>query len=59
MIDQLLQYLGDRVDQDVSFNKICELFFFPFAWLMGVDGEDCREVAILIGLKIIGNEFIA
>ena len=26
---------------------------------MGVDGEDCDEVAILIGLKIVANEFVA
>lgn len=59
MLDQLLMYLGDRVDLDVSFNRICEIFFFPLAWLMGVDGEDCEEVARLIGLKIVANEFVA
>ena len=59
MLDQLLIYLGNRVDLDVSFNRICEIVFFPLAWLMGVDGEDCEEVARLIGLKIVANEFVA
>ena len=59
MLDQLLIYLGNRVDLDVSFNRICEIIFFPLAWLMGVDGEDCKEVALLIGLKIVANEFVA
>ena len=59
MVDQLLIYLGGRVDLDVSFQRICEIVFFPCAWLMGVDGEDCNQVAILIGLKIVANEFVA
>ena len=59
MLDQLLIYLGDRVDISLSFNIICQYVFWPFAWLMGVDAEDCEEVAILIGLKIFANEFVA
>lgn len=59
MLDALLGYLGDRVDVTMSFNIVCEYLFYPFAWLMGVDPEDCSEVAILIGLKIFANEFVA
>lgn len=59
MLDQLLIYMGDRVDIDLNFNKICEIFFYPFAWLIGVDGEDCQEVARLLGIKIFANEFVA
>jgi nucleoside transporter len=59
MLDALLAYLGDRVDVTVSFNIVCEYLFYPVAWLMGVDQEDCSEVAILIGLKIFANEFVA
>lgn len=59
MIDQMLIYLGNRVDLDLSFNRLCECLFYPVAWLMGVDGDDCNEVAILLGLKIFANEFVA
>lgn len=59
MLDALLGYLGDRVDVTLSFNIVCEYLFYPVAWLMGVDREDCSEVAILIGLKIFANEFVA
>jgi nucleoside transporter len=59
MLDGLLFYLGDKVDITLSFNIICEYVFYPFAWLMGVDPDDCSEVAILIGLKIFANEFVA
>ena len=37
------------------FSKI----FIPMAWLMGVEWEDCGEVARLIGLKTVVNEFVA
>lgn len=59
MLDQLIIYLAGRVDIELSFNRLCEIFFFPLAWLMGVDGEDCDEVARLLGLKIFANEFVA
>jgi nucleoside transporter len=59
MLDSLLIYLGDRVDISLSFNIVCQYLFWPFAWLMGVDTDDCEEVAILIGLKIFANEFVA
>ena len=56
MINQLIIYLGARVDVNISLFIICEYLFFPFAWLMGVDPEDCRRVGNVIGLKIIANE---
>lgn len=59
MLDQLLMYLGERVDIELSFTIICEIIFYPVAWLMGVDGEDCRAIANVLGLKIFANEFVA
>lgn len=56
MFNELIIYLGDRVDVDVSLYIIFEYLFYPFAWLMGVDPEDCREVGNVIGLKVIANE---
>lgn len=56
MINELIIYLGNRVDVNISLFIICEYLFFPFAWLMGVDPEDCRRVGNVIGLKIIANE---
>lgn len=59
MLDQLLIYLGDRVDIDLSFTILCEIFFYPVAWLMGIDADDCRTIANVLGLKIFANEFVA
>lgn len=43
----------------LSFEKIMAWLFYPFAWLMGVVGKDTTNVAQLLGVKIVLNEFIA
>ena len=32
---------------------------FPFAWLMGIPLADCSQVGIILGKKVILNEFVA
>ena len=59
MLDVWLGYIGDKVDIFLSFNAICEVIFWPVAWLMGIDPEDCTIVASLLGYKIFANEFVA
>lgn len=41
MLDQLIIYLGNRVDVEISFNIICEYLFYPVAWL--VRAKDSTE----------------
>ena len=38
---------------------ICSYVLWPLAFLMGIEKEDCRKVAELIGVKIMVNEFVA
>lgn len=59
MFDQILWWVGDLVGGNLSFNILCEYIFYPVAWLMGVDGDDCSNVAIVLGQKILINEFVA
>jgi pyrimidine nucleoside transport protein len=33
--------------------------FIPLAWIMGVKWDECEEVARLVGIKTIVNEFVA
>jgi pyrimidine nucleoside transport protein len=33
--------------------------FIPLAWIMGVKWEECEEVARLVGIKTLVNEFVA
>jgi len=59
MLDQLLIYLGTKVDIEISFTICCEILFYPVAWLMGIDSEDCKAIANVLGVKIFVNEFVA
>lgn len=59
MLDQLIMYLGERVDIEISFTIICSIVFYPVAWLMGIDSADCRQIAEVLGLKLFANEFVA
>lgn len=36
-----------------------QYLFWPLAYLMGVNSEDCGSVSKLIGIKIFVNEFVA
>ena len=38
---------------------ICSYIFIPVAFMMGIEWDDCREVAELIGTKTFVNEFVA
>ncbi|KAH9523620.1 hypothetical protein Btru_040466 [Bulinus truncatus] len=59
-INATLTWFGDRVGVDgLTFQFICSYIFWPISFLMGVDQEDCRIVAELIGTKIFLNEFVA
>ncbi|XP_046847905.1 solute carrier family 28 member 3-like isoform X2 [Xenia sp. Carnegie-2017] len=59
-IDAVLSYVGSVVDYpDLSFKFICSWILRPFAFIMGVDWDDCGIVGELLGTKTFANEFIA
>ncbi|CAB3989736.1 Solute carrier family 28 member 3 [Paramuricea clavata] len=59
-IDAILSYVGSMVDHpELSFKFICSWILRPFAFIMGVDWEDCGIVGELLGIKTFANEFIA
>ena len=43
----------------LTFERIMGWIFYPFAWLMGIQGDDVLTVSSLIGEKTVLNEFIA
>ena len=59
MLDAWLLYMGSLIDIHLTFNSICEVIFYPLAWLIGIDNEDLRIGATLIGYKVLANEFVA
>ncbi|MDB5193130.1 MAG: Na+ dependent nucleoside transporter protein [Segetibacter sp.] len=51
----ILLNLNFPLTLDLIFSKI----FYPFAWAMGVPGDDISAVATLMGKKLTINEFVA
>ena len=45
--------------QHLSLDLIFGKLFYPFAWAMGVPGQDVNNVATLLGQKLTINEFFA
>ena len=43
----------------LSLNYIFSKIFYPFAWAMGIPGQDVANAATLLGQKITINEFVA
>ncbi|XP_063235211.1 uncharacterized transporter YutK-like [Bacillus rossius redtenbacheri] len=59
-LDGVLGWAGRLVGiPDVTFVNILGYIFVPLAWVMGVQWSECQNVAQLIGLKTIVNEFVA
>lgn len=60
-IDWMLVKIGHLFNPsfDLSLNYIFGKIFYPFAWAMGVPGQDVDSVATLLGQKLTINEFVA
>ncbi len=60
LVNAILGWLGVQVGLPaLSLELILSYVMFPVAWLMGVPLADCQEVAVLLGKKVIINEFVA
>ena len=59
MFNTMICLLRVYIPVGIAFQYICSYVLFPFAMVMGVDIEDCRHVAELIGIKSFINEFVA
>ena len=55
LVNGLLSKVHPGLSLDVLFGHV----FAPFAWLIGVDGDDVKKVGALIGTKVVLNEFVA
>ena len=55
--------LFDQVDADGnplwSLQAILGYLFYPIAWLIGIETNDCGKAAELMGIKMATNEFVA
>ncbi|CAL1530898.1 unnamed protein product [Lymnaea stagnalis] len=59
-INKTLEWFGDRVGVDhLSIELISSYLFYPLALAMGIEPEDCRNVAMLLGYRMGVNNIIA
>ncbi|XP_069702912.1 uncharacterized transporter YutK-like isoform X2 [Periplaneta americana] len=59
-INGILSWLGAHVGvENLTLEFILGKVFIPLSWIMGVEWEQCEEVARLVGIKTIVNEFVA
>ncbi len=56
--EQITLATGGRFE-GFSFTYLLALLFAPFAWILGVPGQDITLVGQLLGLKTVINEFVA
>ena len=59
MLNFFLGAIGDLIGVTLSLELILGYIFSPFAFLMGIPWEECREVGMLLGKKIVLTELIA
>ena len=60
LTNSILNWLGTLVGfSNLSLELIFSYLMFPVAWLMGIPIVDCQNIAILLGKKLIFNEFVA
>lgn len=59
-LDSLVFWFGSLLGYDfISFEWILSKLFVPLSLLMGIEWADSQEIARLVGLKTIVNEFVA
>ncbi|XP_044004713.1 solute carrier family 28 member 3 isoform X1 [Aphidius gifuensis] len=59
-LNGILGWLGGLVGfTDLTLELILSKVFLPLSWIIGVPWDQCEDVATLIGLKTVVNEFVA
>ena len=60
LLNALLAVLGSQIGMPfLSLEWLFSYLMYPVAWLMGIPLADCRDVAVLLGKKLVFNEFVA
>ena len=54
-----MTHFNNSISDNWSFNLFLSYIFYPFVFLMGVEGDEVLVSADLVGQKTIFNEFIA
>jgi CNT family concentrative nucleoside transporter len=58
-VDILLSGIGSWFGLDLSLSRLFGLLFYPLAFIMGIEQNDCMTAGDLLGKKMVVNEFLA
>jgi len=58
-LDGAVAWFGMHAGADINFQVLLGYLFWPLAFLMGIEVDNCKEVARLIGMKLLVTEFPA
>ncbi len=60
VVNLILGWVGGQWGHpELSLELLLGYLFWPLAWVMGVESKDCWAVGQLMGIKMVGNEFLA
>ncbi len=59
MCEYLFQWVFTQFGSDLTLRRTLGYAFAPLAWMMGMPWGDCHTAGELLGIRMIGNEFIA
>ena len=52
-------YLALCVNWDITFTELIGYVFVPFAWMLGIEEDQCQHAGELLATKILINEYVA
>jgi CNT family concentrative nucleoside transporter len=59
MCEFAFSWLLSLFGSELTLRTVLGYLFAPLAWTMGIPWSDCRTAGELLGVRLIGNEFIA
>jgi CNT family concentrative nucleoside transporter len=59
MFNAIIGWTGSWFGASWSLEAALGYVFAPFAWLMGIERNDCFKVGELLGIRMAANEFVA
>ncbi|MBM81881.1 MAG: NupC/NupG family nucleoside CNT transporter [Planctomycetaceae bacterium] len=59
MCNAIIGWFGNFFGQEWSIQVLLGYVFWPIAWLMGIETQDCMKCGELLGVKLVLTEFVA
>ena len=53
------RYFALCVNWDITFTELIGYIFIPFAWMLGIEENQCQHAGELLAVKILVNEYVA